>query len=450
MMHFSGNDAITTLYRPLEMMYLYNNDYYNQQYTSVEIDNRYVAITNMRTKWRTMNIRIQTAEPHLILWDTSREHEGQVFTKTENAKIGRFLSKQLAEGGITLTDAQIEEYVNTVKAEVAIDTANVELVTGEAIRKAYDEGNHASGDIGDLAGSCMRYSECQPFFDIYVYNPQTVALAVIKDNGWTAGRALVWTDVDGTRWMDRIYASSKNMRVMKMWAESEGIKQGYHGGYSSEDGIVVALENGDFTYYPYMDSLYQLRKDDDQYYLSSGRAHVGQFIDNLRSTMGGPFNERSLCSYCEDNFTEDGERYCYSCMEDMSSCDRCDEMSHYDNAYHVDGSGMDVCFYCYTYHTNYCADCNQRFVDSSLNANRRCDGCVTNIEAEPEYAWAHHWPNQNLVGPCFWMRHTFDRNLGRWIPDPTTEEQDMILNSGYQWNGGQVTQNGIPVMLQGA
>lgn len=491
MMHFSGDEAINILYSKLD------HEYCN--YSHVDYYFRRIAVRNLVNTWKEMNIRIQAEEPHLILWDTTREHEGQTFTKTENAKIGRWLTKQLAEADMVLTDAQIENFVNYVKAEVAINGVTVELVTGEEIRKAYHADNYSYTGIGDLGGSCMRYSECQPFFDVYVENPDTIALAVIRDATGYKARGLVWTDVNGKRWLDRVYANNKNELIMRMWAKSEGIELVHLGHYEARGGITVALDKGDFKYYPFMDSLrFLLRnRETGKYFLASDSAPEGTIIGTLTYTMGGPFNSLTSCQWCEENFVEDGVRYCDSCLEDMSECENCGGMQHYEDMHYLDGSGQDVCNYCHHYHSHECDVCNERYMEGDLeshdhygrvcstctsdmiecegcaetfaaddlNPDRLCEGCdyTANNEtdtvtvAEPAAPvvpaqvtqWKFHWPNPMQVEPCFYIRHTFDPNTGVWTPDPTNEDMYQFTEQGYQWNGGQIARNGIPVMLSG-
>jgi hypothetical protein len=95
-----------------------------------------------------------------------------------------------------------------------LSTYNPELfsiVKGEDIVKYYHVNNYFKSS-GDLGSSCMRNDSNQHQIEFYAKN-NNVSLIVMKPEGTDAiiGRALLWTTVDGTRVMDRIYTTDSKL-----------------------------------------------------------------------------------------------------------------------------------------------------------------------------------------------------------------------------------------------
>ena len=341
------------------------------------------------------SVSIQTKAPFLISWKVDREVDGEVRTKTEQAKLGRWLSKLLLKNNIVCTDAEIEKCIDTIKAEVAVDDVEIEVIKGDEIYKAYDRNYHGY-DAGDMTGSCMQYEYCQQFFGIYADNPDTVEMVVIKEHGsWGdhyVARALLWTDIHGQKWMDRIYSNHMNEIILKNWAEEQGIGIVYDGAFDSHEGVTVKLQKGEFCYYPFMDSMYSLHKQETEegtvYYLTSGGGAPdveGHPIDyaTLRDTHGGPFNFINFCASCEEAEAEEGDDYCESCQYYMNTCDHCGDRT-LSEMYHVGGSDQDVCYYCYQVATANCDDCGIKFLDHYLDENHLCGHCLVERDRQAE------------------------------------------------------------------
>lgn len=92
-----------------------------------------------------------------------------------------------------------EIFSNKFRAEICA-SCEFQIVEGEAIREWYLEDNYYKCD-GTLGNSCMRYSEAQPYFNVYVDNAK---MLITKKSGLLTGRALIWQIGDITV-MDRIY-----------------------------------------------------------------------------------------------------------------------------------------------------------------------------------------------------------------------------------------------------
>ena len=85
--------------------------------------------------------------------------------------VGRFVNRVAALQKITVKSEQLEKFVNIYKAycKKIIGKENFELVDGEII-KTYYSVNSYQEKKGQLFASCMRYDECQTFFNIYAVN----------------------------------------------------------------------------------------------------------------------------------------------------------------------------------------------------------------------------------------------------------------------------------------
>ena len=115
---------------------------------------------------------------------------------TNSAKIGRTVRQILTANNISVTDQQIEKFVNTYKnawdKSFKKTSEGIHLVSGEDIRNWYLESKYVPGG-GQLNNSCMRYDSTQDFLNIYTENPEVCQLLVyVNQDNKVLGRALVW------------------------------------------------------------------------------------------------------------------------------------------------------------------------------------------------------------------------------------------------------------------
>ena len=205
------------------------------------------------------------------IWSTSRN----------NIKIGRLVRAILTASKIPFTDSEIEQFTNQYKAtyDFAKDALKqFDIVQGDKIAYWYDEENYVSGG-GSLNNSCMA-SVNPDYFDIYTENPQ-VSLVILYGDGGSIesekytddrikGRAILWdAKLDGqpVKFMDRIYTSQDaDVELFKQFAEKNGWwfkkrqsmepNEDFTDGNSSKKGkIKVNLDDTDFEYYPYCDTV---------------------------------------------------------------------------------------------------------------------------------------------------------------------------------------------------
>lgn len=182
------------------------------------------------------------------------------------AKIGRLTNQILSNNGVKISDRDLEDFINRYKSiwnrKYSV-MEEISLVSGEDIRYWYDQENYRSGG-GQLNNSCMRSKGCQPFFDIYVNNPDVCQLLILIDGDRKLlGRALVWKIEGGEYkyYLDRIYTRfDSDVERIEDWFEN------YSGGYSgyNQSGFYVQLKKAKFDKYPYMDTFYYLDIDDNR------------------------------------------------------------------------------------------------------------------------------------------------------------------------------------------
>ena len=193
---------------------------------------------------------------------------------TNSAKIGRTVRQILTTNGISVTDPQIEKFVNTYKnawdKSFKKTSEGIHVVSGEEIRNWYLFDKYVPGG-GQLNSSCMRYRETQSFLNIYTENPDVCQLVIlVDDKNRLLGRALLWKLIPGCNkygyYLDRIYTRFDN--------DAEKIADWYKDFIKATDdnykshsigrtsGSKVQLKNWKFKEYPYMDTLSVLDYED--------------------------------------------------------------------------------------------------------------------------------------------------------------------------------------------
>ena len=213
-----------------------------------------------------------------------------------SSKIGRAVRQLLTANNVTVTDAQIQDFVNKYKViwDDINKPSNIELVSGEEIRKWYLDVKYVAGN-GQLNNSCMRYNRCQPYLEIYVKNPDVCNLVILKDddieNPKLLGRALLWkASVGCDFYLDRIYTvNDYDMDKIKNWVKNKigpDKKLLIFGEATSDDyqTLSVKVSEVEFPKYPYFDTLFFLYPNLKE--LRSKNTST-DLIYQLRETDGG-------------------------------------------------------------------------------------------------------------------------------------------------------------------
>lgn len=249
-------------------------------------------------------------------------------------------------------------------------------VVGEDIRKYYHENTYEER-TGSLIQSCMRYSACQDYFDLYVKNPNKIRMLISrnKQTGLINGRALIWVCEEDVTLLDRIYGTDQIVSRFKQYAKIKGYYskysqatvrnnvddnddddnhlEPYHApnGKTVNKSLYAELDNWKFHTYPYLDTMRYFARGDNSKGLFSN--DCGDPYDHeCNSTEGnGPF-EILHCTNCGDEMFEDGEDSYHS--NNGMICRHCREASYIYSAYedlyyHRNSSSVRRCFDCGTY-----------------------------------------------------------------------------------------------------
>jgi len=246
---------------------------------------KYMDMTNTSIS---LNLKISQSDKELysnhVLFVSSMFEKSLAISKDEMDKIRRIQNddlfniecyyllnnKKVSE----INDTDVQLFVNELSAlvkEGSSDSLSIEEVNGDEIIKWYNKDNYKL-PLGKLGGSCMASKDCQDFFQIYVTN-KNVSLLILKDNEKLFGRALLWKLDNGEYFMDRVYTILEPDEII---FTNYAVKNGYYYrsngtnvkiNYYFNNEVVgdkkmsVDLDNSDFTYYPYLDTLKYLDID---------------------------------------------------------------------------------------------------------------------------------------------------------------------------------------------
>lgn len=103
-----------------------------------------------------------------------------------------------------LSDQDIEKIYNKYVSFQNCEKSEVEFLSGEELLEGYRRDNYIVGSKDTvLHKSCMV--DRLDFLDMYTKNPNQVKIALLKFDGKIAARCLVWKDISGKEYYDRIY-----------------------------------------------------------------------------------------------------------------------------------------------------------------------------------------------------------------------------------------------------
>lgn len=260
---------------------------------------------------------LPAGKEHLTNDDGRWRREGR-----QEGKPARIIQKIIPDNiraDYEITDFKLEKFTNAIRSYVMAngdgENGDSEKVTlwvcnGEFIPCYYNEDNYSEFAGGNLTGSCMKDKDSN-FFDIYKDNPDKVSMVVALDaNHRVLGRALLWKTDNVGMCMDTIYAKDEVRPMFIKFARENGIRYKsnqscHHHSFNAFDGatdscgdyVDVTLRNWDYSYYPYLDTLYYL----DECGVLSNNTPDGPYRE-LRSTDGS-YEEHN--SEVEDVITGD-------------------------------------------------------------------------------------------------------------------------------------------------
>ena len=326
--------------------------------------------------------------------DKAKKVENPLTIKKSDMNVGRFVRAILTKAKIEFNSKDLEDFVSKYKATILIEKeafTRFEIVKGDDIKKWYHVENYYK-EMGTLGSSCMRYPKCQNFLSIYSENIDRVSLIILKsseDTDKIVGRALLWLDDIGRKFMDRVYiVNSADTELFINFAKENEFyykkNQSYYTGdpimfngeeINIEDSWVnVTLKKSQFRDYPYMDSLKYFIKGED--ILTSN--HTLDYDVELTFTEGGDGSCGNCggrgsfeCEECDGR----GETRCYRCDgEGEVDCENCHGNTT-EECGECDGEGEVDCENC---HGEGCGECNSGKIECTKcegEGNLECESC---------------------------------------------------------------------------
>lgn len=211
---------------------------------------------------------------HLVTDEGKWRREGR-----QEIKIGKLANRLLNEEGLkNLAERDFEKFTNEVKSYISVigdedgngKKIQFKVVKGNDIAYYYNENTYSRllGKEHSLFNSCMRYENCEDYFNIYTYNEDVCSMLVAFDkNMEVLGRALLWVSVDNKKYMDTIYTHESLYQAFRNWAienkyyykKQQSCHHTYFDMYNGEiadtDYVSIQLKKHKFSFFPYLDTL---------------------------------------------------------------------------------------------------------------------------------------------------------------------------------------------------
>lgn len=244
----------------------------------------------------------------------------------QNLRVGALVTRTLSKYA---GSKDLENFFHLFKGKLDVENYTIKIVEGEELRAYYHIDTYYNPTPGVtekppegepdprtvLMKSCLKQPEKQPFFDIYVKNPEKIKMLIMlnKDKKLVC-RALIWYDLfvvdkpesptKGTL-LDRIYYTSESdVNIFIDYAKKQGWMYKTHqvkdcrtfifNGASIDKPISTRLPHpGHYEKYPYIDTLCFYTPDTGR--ISNGRGKpalnpkTGQVMERLQlqRTNGG-------------------------------------------------------------------------------------------------------------------------------------------------------------------
>lgn len=176
------------------------------------------------------------------------------FIRQMTNKWNQTCEKSKAFKKILISDKELESIHNKFVAYQKEERIKVEFLSGQDILEGYKTLNYYSKG-GTIGKSCM--GDKLEFLKIYTENPNQVELAVIKNDNKISARCLIWTDINGNKYSDRVY-------YCQDWMENfvcDRLKIMGIDPIKNQKIKIVKLDKWKFDTYPYVDSFYNFDND---------------------------------------------------------------------------------------------------------------------------------------------------------------------------------------------
>ena len=170
------------------------NKFQEEKFIELETSNSIRTIFNLKTSDKNDDVKFVNDTQVKRFIDAGQDPFERA---TNSAKIGRTVRQILTANNISVTDQQIEKFVNTYKnawdKSFKKTSEGIHLVSGEDIRNWYLESKYVPGG-GQLNNSCMRYDKCQKYLDIYVSENADTVYSEYSDQSYYR-EDTVWSNI---------------------------------------------------------------------------------------------------------------------------------------------------------------------------------------------------------------------------------------------------------------
>lgn len=250
------------------------------------------------------------------------------FKKRYHTSIGKIVRRLFAD---KYSDREVTAFAEAYASLITVSNPlyDFQIIEGEDIKDAYYEDNYYQHS-GTLGNSCMRYYNCQRYFQIYTKYPDKVKMAVLKRSGKIAARCIMW-NIEGKFMFDRIYYTNDETHNL---LKNTLIGAGYETLFQAGGNYSLNIDLTGINYFPYVDTLANY----DPHKMLLTNQHLRDEYWQFRST-GGHFSRYNVsptveCHCCGEELDEDDATYLTAGEhEGEVSCSSCYIYCEADDSY---------------------------------------------------------------------------------------------------------------------
>jgi hypothetical protein len=287
------------------------------------------------------------------------------------------------------------------------DASLLDVAVGTDITYWYSSSNYCScrGRDNGPWTSCMRSPGLGALGRFRAYEESAkMLIRTCETCKKLKGRAILWEDNDGDKFIDRIYATTTIAEEMRQWAQANGYTTiyGLYGRNVKNFSIEVSATG--MNNMPYFDSLTGCRRCNRVNYGANNACYNGTctphgktFDIPLGKMPTSQTDSTGYCEVCEGDLDDDGNCedhgrgcdgcgtvYCHyagqNCPNECRTCPDCDAVypdgDECPNMTMCEGCGGDYCRYGTCPNATWCADCRGYYCNASEHPDASyCEEC---------------------------------------------------------------------------